>query len=82
MTALGNRTARLWLESTVRKTPLPLGDRASGWSSPNWSAAAAEQARLPAMVEKEREDTELRKRSLTYVAATRARDELAVVRRA
>jgi len=41
-----------------------------------------EQARLAAMDEAERADAELRERSLVYVAATRARDELIVVRRA
>lgn len=42
----------------------------------------AEKARLAAMDESERADAELRERSLVYVAATRARDELVVVRRA
>ena len=46
-----------------------------GWSSD------AEQQRLAALEPAEREDAELRARSLVYVAATRARDELAVVRR-
>lgn len=41
----------------------------------------AEKARLAAMDESERADAELRERSLVYVAATRARDELLVVRR-
>jgi len=41
-----------------------------------------EQARLAAMDEAERADAELRERSLVYVAATRARDELVVVKRA
>lgn len=47
-----------------------------GWSS------EAEQRRLADMDPAERADAELRSRSLIYVAATRARDELAVVRRA
>jgi len=46
-----------------------------GWSSD------AEQRRLAALDPAERDDAELRSRSLIYVAATRARDELAVVRR-
>ena len=46
-----------------------------GWSSD------AEQQRLAALDPAERADAELRARSLVYVAATRARDELAVVRR-
>ncbi len=46
-----------------------------GWSSD------ADQRRLAALDPAEREDAELRARSLIYVAATRARDELAVVRR-
>ncbi len=41
----------------------------------------AEKARLTAMDETERADAELRERSLVYVAATRARDELLVVQR-
>jgi superfamily I DNA/RNA helicase len=43
--------------------------------------SAAEQARLEGMDDLERHDAELRARSLTYVAATRARDELVVVQR-
>jgi superfamily I DNA/RNA helicase len=43
------------------------------------SASAAEQQRLAELDETEREDAELRKRSLVYVAATRARDELVVM---
>jgi superfamily I DNA/RNA helicase len=46
-----------------------------GWTSD------AEQRRLAALDPAERHDAELRARSLVYVAATRARDELAVVRR-
>lgn len=46
-----------------------------GWSSD------AEAARLAEMAESERKDAELRQRSLVYVAATRARDELVVVER-
>jgi superfamily I DNA/RNA helicase len=45
------------------------------------SRSSAEQARLEAMDAAERADAELRERSLTYVAATRARDELVVLRR-
>jgi len=41
----------------------------------------AEQSRLAAMDPSERADTELRERSLLYVAATRARDELVVILR-
>jgi superfamily I DNA/RNA helicase len=41
----------------------------------------AEKARLDGLDETERQDAELRSRSLVYVAATRARDELAVVQR-
>ena len=41
----------------------------------------SEQARLEEMDPTERADTELRLRSLQYVAATRARDELVVLRR-
>lgn len=41
----------------------------------------AEKGRLAALDDAEREDAELRARSLTYVAATRARDELIVVER-
>ena len=41
----------------------------------------AEQSRLATMDPSERADTELRERSLLYVAATRARDELVVIRR-
>ena len=40
-----------------------------------------QRERLAAMDETERADAELRERSLVYVAATRARDELLVVRR-
>jgi len=40
-----------------------------------------EQSRLAAMDPSERSDAELRERSLLYVAATRARDELVVIRR-
>jgi superfamily I DNA/RNA helicase len=43
--------------------------------------SAAEKARLDGLDETERQDAELRSRSLVYVAATRARDELAVVQR-
>ena len=43
---------------------------------------AGERERLAAMDDAERADAELRERSLVYVAATRARDELVVVRRA
>ena len=43
--------------------------------------AGAGRAHLAAMDDAERADAELRQRSLTYVAATRARDELVVVRR-
>lgn len=45
------------------------------------ASSASEKARLAALDDSERSDAELRKRSLTYVAATRARDELAVVER-
>ncbi len=41
----------------------------------------AQKARLEAMDPSERKDAELRTRSLQYVAATRARDELVVLRR-
>jgi len=41
--------------------------------------SAAERQRLSELDETERADAELRRRSLVYVAATRARDELAVV---
>ena len=41
--------------------------------------SAAERQRLAELDETERGDAELRKRSLVYVAATRARDELAVI---
>jgi superfamily I DNA/RNA helicase len=44
--------------------------------------SAAEKARLDGLDESERLDAELRARSLVYVAATRARDELAVLQRA
>jgi superfamily I DNA/RNA helicase len=43
------------------------------------SQSAAERQRLAELDATEREDAELRRRSLVYVAATRARDELAVV---
>ena len=43
--------------------------------------SAAEQTRLDGLDDVERHDAELRARSLTYVAATRARDELFVVQR-
>ncbi|WP_430784549.1 UvrD-helicase domain-containing protein [Actinoplanes sp. G11-F43] len=43
--------------------------------------SAAEKSRLGTLDDGERQDAELRARSLVYVAATRARDELAVVRR-
>lgn len=43
--------------------------------------STAENARLAQLDESERADAELRGRSLVYVAATRARDELAVTRR-
>jgi len=43
--------------------------------------SAAEQARLDELDESERAEAELRARSLLYVAATRARDELVVIRR-
>lgn len=46
-----------------------------GWSSD------AEATRLAEMADAERKDVELRHRSLVYVAATRARDELVVVER-
>lgn len=46
------------------------------------SSSPSERARLAALDDSERSDAELRKRSLTYVAATRARDELAVVEKA
>lgn len=45
------------------------------------SRSAAEAERLAAMDESERADVELRERSLTYVAASRARDELLVLQR-
>ncbi|MEV4620516.1 UvrD-helicase domain-containing protein [Asanoa sp. NPDC049573] len=45
------------------------------------SRSAAEQARLDGLDDVERQDVELRARSLVYVAATRARDELVVVQR-
>jgi superfamily I DNA/RNA helicase len=48
---------------------------ASGKPSP------AEMERLALLDPAERADTELRARSLTYVAATRARDQLVVVQR-
>jgi superfamily I DNA/RNA helicase len=41
----------------------------------------AEAERLAAMDEAERVDAQLRARSLTYVAASRARDELVVLKR-
>ena len=43
--------------------------------------SSAEQARLDALDESERAEAELRARSLLYVAATRARDELVVIQR-
>jgi superfamily I DNA/RNA helicase len=43
--------------------------------------SAAEKARLSGLDDIERQDAELRARSLVYVAATRARDELVVVQR-
>ncbi|GAA0804548.1 UvrD-helicase domain-containing protein [Spirilliplanes yamanashiensis] len=43
--------------------------------------SAAEKVRLGGLDESERLDAELRARSLTYVAASRARDELVVVQR-
>jgi superfamily I DNA/RNA helicase len=43
--------------------------------------STAEQARLDGLDDAERHDAELRARSLIYVAATRARDELAVLQR-
>ncbi|MFI5845611.1 UvrD-helicase domain-containing protein [Catenuloplanes sp. NPDC051500] len=43
--------------------------------------SAAEKERLQRLDDSERRDAELRARSLVYVAATRARDELAVVHR-
>jgi superfamily I DNA/RNA helicase len=43
--------------------------------------SAAEKARLDVLDDSERADAELRARSLVYVAATRARDELAVLQR-
>lgn len=43
--------------------------------------SAAEKARLDGLDDIERHDAELRARSLVYVAATRARDELVVVQR-
>jgi len=43
--------------------------------------SAAAKARLQGLDESERLDAELRARSLLYVAATRARDELAVIQR-
>ena len=45
-----------------------------------WSSDA-EQRRLAALDPAERHDADMRARSLVYVAATRARDELAVVSR-
>lgn len=42
----------------------------------------SEAARLSRLDDSERHDTELRARSLVYVAATRARDELSVIQRA
>lgn len=44
-------------------------------------ASPSEQQRLAGLDETERADADLRQRSLVYVAATRARDELAVVLR-
>ncbi len=43
------------------------------------SRTPATQSRLASMDPAERADAELRERSLTYVAATRARDELLVI---
>jgi superfamily I DNA/RNA helicase len=43
--------------------------------------SAAEKSRLQGLDDSERRDAELRARSLVYVAATRARDELAVIQR-
>lgn len=43
--------------------------------------STAAEARLQGLDESERRDAELRARSLLYVAATRARDELAVIQR-
>ncbi|MGI5215260.1 3'-5' exonuclease, partial [Plantactinospora sp. CA-290183] len=43
--------------------------------------SAAEKVRLDSLDDIERHDAELRARSLVYVAATRARDELLVVQR-
>lgn len=43
--------------------------------------SSGEGARLAQLDESERRDAELRRRSLIYVAATRARDELAAVER-
>ncbi len=43
--------------------------------------SSSERSRLDAMDPTERADAELRRRSLDYVAATRARDELVVLRR-
>jgi superfamily I DNA/RNA helicase len=43
--------------------------------------SAAEKARLDGLDESERADAQLRARSLVYVTATRARDELAVLQR-
>jgi superfamily I DNA/RNA helicase len=43
--------------------------------------SSADTSRLEAMDPSERADAELRRRSLEYVAATRARDELVVLRR-
>ncbi|WP_285658921.1 UvrD-helicase domain-containing protein [Actinomycetospora sp. NBRC 106375] len=45
------------------------------------ASSPSERTRLAALDDSERSDAELRKRSLTYVAATRARDELTVVQR-
>lgn len=42
---------------------------------------SGEQARLATLDDSERADAELRNRSLLYVAATRARDELVVIQR-
>ena len=41
--------------------------------------SSMERARLEALAPSERADADLRRRSLRYVAATRARDELVVV---
>lgn len=61
--------------------------RAKGMEYPNMVVtdvgyvSPAEHKRLDAMDPSERSDAQLRRRSLLYVAATRARDQLAVVTR-